>query len=223
MSDLDHTAALMLASPLLRGKVALASANPTGRYDAYPEEAEALKNAVDKRLRAFSAGRAAARLALKELGAPAIAIPMGEDRAPIWPPMLVGSITHTDTACLAAVGWEGEIRLLGLDLEPDQPLDDDLLPTICTEAERQWLAEQENPGQSAKLIFSIKECVYKAQYRLSQTLFDFDTLEIAVDLENQSFVAHFRQDVAPFASGDAISGRYAIGHGLIVTTVMELV
>ncbi|MCU9837683.1 4'-phosphopantetheinyl transferase superfamily protein [Ruegeria sp. WL0004] len=221
MSGPGPTEALLLASPLLGRGAAIAAADPTRDYEVYAEELAAIPGAVDKRRREFTAGRMATRLALRELGAPAMAVPMGADRAPIWPPGLLGTITHTGTACLAAVAWEGELRLLGLDLEEDSPLDPDLMPTICTPAETAWLAGQDNRGHWAKLIFSAKECAYKAQYRISRTLFGFDTLRITLDTANKGFTATFRTGVPGFKRGDILRGRFATGHGLIVTAIAE--
>ncbi|MFC3614317.1 4'-phosphopantetheinyl transferase [Lutimaribacter marinistellae] len=221
MNGAEAELALMLAAPLFDSRIALASTDPRRAYDVYPEEIAALGGAVDKRRREFAAGRMAARLALRDLGAPAMAVPVGDDRAPIWPPGLVGSITHTDVACLAVAAWEGEVAMLGLDLEPDQPLDEDLVREICTETERDWLAEQTQPGLAAKVIFSAKEAVYKAQYTRSRTLFGFDTLHVMPDLAGGAFAAEFRRDVPGFASGRRIDGKLVIGHGFILTAVAE--
>ncbi|MCE8508283.1 4'-phosphopantetheinyl transferase superfamily protein [Ruegeria pomeroyi] len=219
MTGAAATGALMLAAPLLDTRVALAATDPAGPHQAYPEELAALSRATTKRQREFAAGRAAARLSLRELGAPALAIPMGTDRAPVWPPGLLGSITHTDTACLAATAWEGEIRLLGLDMEPDTPLDTDLMETICIPAERDWLARQDMAGHWAKLIFSAKECAYKAQYRLSRALIGFDAIAIRPDPVSQSFAATFQTDIPPFSRGETLHGRFARGGGLIITVL----
>ncbi len=217
----EATAALMLAAPLFDGRVGLASADPREPCDAYPEEMAAVKGAVEKRRREFAAGRMAVRLALRELGAPALAVPMGPDRAPVWPAGLVGSITHCDVACLAVTAWEGEIALLGLDMERDTPLENDLVPEICTEQERAWLAALEAPGQAAKVIFSAKEAVYKAQYPRSRTLIGFDALHVVPDLVGGQFTAEFREGVPGFAAGRRIAGKLAIGHGFILTAVAE--
>lgn len=222
MSAQAHSNALILASPLVAGPVSLASADPTIEHPVYPEEIAAVSNAVPKRLSEFTAGRVAARLALKQLGAPAMSVPMAPDRSPIWPPGLMGSITHTNSACLAAAAWENEVRMLGLDVEEDEALEEALYPVICSPTEQRWLQGQPNPGQMAKLIFSAKEAAYKAQYRLSQTLFDFDTFETEFDLENGQFSAIFQRDVSPFTVGSTLCGRFAIGHGFIATAVVVL-
>jgi 4'-phosphopantetheinyl transferase EntD len=219
MIQADHTTALMLAGALLDPVIAVSATDPRGDHAAYDEELAAIPGAVPKRLREFSAGRVAARQAMAELGAPPLAVPMGSDRAPIWPAPLVGTITHCDAACLAAVAWTGEVRMLALDIEEDTPLTDDLLDTVCTSAERRWLDTQPDPGQAAKAIFSAKECAYKAQYPLSQTLFDFQTLEVELGDDHKQFVARFTRSVPPFAQGDQIPGKIARGDGLIVTSV----
>lgn len=222
--SLTRPDAQALARPLLPEAVALAATDPRApQPTAWPEERAALTHARPKRLREFDAGRAAARAAMAALGAAPVAVPHGADRAPIWPEGLTGSITHCANACLAALARDGDIRALGLDLEEDAPLDPDLFETVCTGTELERLAAlPAGPrGQQARLIFSAKEAAYKAQYPLSRVVFDFHTLEVALDAGGPGhFIARFRRDVAPFGTGDALWGRYAIGGGLIATAVV---
>ena len=72
-----------------------------------PEERAYVESAVPRRVREFAAGRQCARLALRELGGPDEAIPVGLSRQPKWPPGIVGSITHTVGYCLAVVAVRG--------------------------------------------------------------------------------------------------------------------
>jgi 4'-phosphopantetheinyl transferase EntD len=59
----------------------------------YPEEAVHVERAVEKRRRDFALGRACARRALAVLDdRPPTAILVGEERAPVWPEGIVGSI-----------------------------------------------------------------------------------------------------------------------------------
>jgi len=214
-----------LARPLLPGFVALSATDPGAAQPmAWPEERAALSRALPGRLREFDAGRAAARAAMAGLGVAPAPVLHGADRAPIWPAGLTGSITHGAGACLAAVARRRDLRAIGLDLEADAPLEPELFETICTPEELDRLATlpQRARGQRARLIFSAKEAAYKAQYPLSRTLFDFHTLEIRLDTDDTNkrsdkFTARFLRPVAPFAAGSLISGRYAIGGGLIVT------
>lgn len=170
-----------------------------------PEGAH-LTNAVTKRRNEFRAGRVAAADAMRKLGQPLRPVFAGEDRAPIWPEGLRGSISHSDTLCAAAL--TDQPLYLGLDVEAYTPLSANLLPTICSDAE---CAKLSGPRQLqlAKLLFSIKEACYKAQYPLTNEVFGFHHFDVSLDLDQQTFVATFTQNVAPFAAGDQITGRFA--------------
>ncbi|WP_293577349.1 4'-phosphopantetheinyl transferase [Phaeobacter sp.] len=202
----------------------------------FAEETAGLSpNAVDKRRREFAAGRAAAHRAMERLGQPAVPILIGPKRAPIWPTGIIGSISHCGIAAAAALCHQPDCAALGVDLEEDLPLSDDLIPQICRPAEREWLQQQINPGQLAKVIFSAKEAAYKCQYHQSETFFGFDGMELEMTLDNPGsgrgngsavsygasrrgrFVARFTADRPPFRRGDGIAGQFAIGEGLIAT------
>lgn len=146
--------------------------------DLWPEEAAALSRAVPKRLAEYAAGRRAARQAMGELGLPAAAILNANDRAPIWPEGLSGSIAHCDDCCIAAVAKESTYRALGIDLEPAKPLDADLIPTICSQTEQDWAAGQADPGLAAMTIFCAKEAIYKAQYPLTGQVIGYDAVTV---------------------------------------------
>src|SRR5277367_2552834 len=64
-----------------------------------------LDRAVRARRTEFLAGRACARSALRKLadGRADDAIPIGPDRAPVWPAGIVGAITHAHGFAAAAV------------------------------------------------------------------------------------------------------------------------
>ncbi len=167
---------------------------------------ESLPGAVPRRLREFAAGRSAARLAMGR----ALPVPIGADRAPVWPAGVSGSITHAGDWALAVVGT-GPV---GIDLEPDADLPGEVFDTVLLPAERQA------PGfdaRQARLIFSAKECAYKAQYPLTRQLFGFETL--AITLGQGSFRAEFQRDVGAFRRGAALQGRFAIGGGFILTGI----
>lgn len=172
-----------------------------GGMGAVPEplwQGEALV-AVPHRLAEFAAGRAAARRALAALGLPMVAIPMGEDRAPIWPQGVVGSISHCAGACMAVAGRQSDFAGIGLDVEPARPLPRDLWASILRPE------EVAADGLDVLRIFVAKESAYKAQYALSRQLFDFQTLQITV--QDQDFTAQFVQAVPPFAAGYILCGR----------------
>ncbi|MBT8453129.1 MAG: 4'-phosphopantetheinyl transferase superfamily protein [Deltaproteobacteria bacterium] len=177
-------------------------------------EAALVDGAAQTRVEQFAAGRVCGRTALGRLGVAATTpILRGEDRAPIWPNGFIGSISHTDTWCAAAVARTDDVRSLGIDLESSTPLKETLLKRVCTPKERAWLRTLPAPGVTGKILFSAKEAVYKCQYPLSKQFLGFHAVEI--ELGDESFEAVFRQEAGWFKPGDVISGRYLVEEGLV--------
>lgn len=186
--------------------VAVGVTDPRNAYDTpFPEEAAHLTRALPARKREFAAGRAAARAAMAQLEAKAAPVAASDDRAPVWPQGLRGSISHTQTLCAAVM--TDAAHHLGLDIEENTDLAPGLLSTICSDAETAAIA---GPDQLrlAKLIFCAKEAAYKAQYPVTKALFGFDHMEITLDLPRQCFAATFTKPVGPFAVGDTLPGRF---------------
>ena len=186
---------------------------PVGPADLFPQEAQAIAGAVPLRQHEFAAGRKAARAALRR----PLPIPMGADRAPVWPPGWVGSITHAGGWAIAAVS--ADHRLLGIDLELDDDLPADIWDTVLLPSERDGLHGRADAGRLARVIFSAKESAYKAQYPLSRALFGFE--QFAVDLGEGVFTATFQGAVGPFRRGDRLDGRFARADGFILTAIAQ--
>lgn len=179
-------------------------------------EREAVEGAAQTRVEQFTAGRVCSRIALSRLGVAATTpIMRGEDRAPIWPPGFVGSISHTDTWCAAAVARAESLRSLGIDLEPATPLKEALWRRVCTPAEREHLRDVSDPGLMGKIVFSAKESVYKCQYPLTTQFLGFQAVELEVG--DGSFLAVFRQEAGEFKPGDVMCGRYLVEDGLVAS------
>jgi 4'-phosphopantetheinyl transferase EntD len=178
-----------------------------------PAEAVAVAKAVPARVAEFAAGRLAARRAMAGLGHPAVPIPAGLDRAPVWPKGLAGSISHAGGLAVAAVRRG---LPLGLDLEADAALEPDLWPLVCDAVELAALPVAE-PGHAARTIFSAKEAVYKAQYPLTGRLVGFDA--VMITLHDSHFLARFRRDVGPLPRGHEMTGRVVRAGGFILTGV----
>ncbi len=178
--------------------------------DLWPTEAATLTRAIPKRRAEYAAGRRAARAAMVDLGRPAAAIPQGSDRAPLWPAGMTGSIAHCDTCCIAAVARIDDCTTLGIDVEQATALDADLIAIICTPTEQDWLASQPAPGLCAKMIFSAKEAVYKAQYPLTGQVIGFDAVTLTMTGDG-CFT------VTPNADLPALHGTICITQGLILS------
>jgi len=135
-----------------------------------------------KRLIEFSTGRLCAIKALELLGIRETNIPIGEDRAPIWPRGIVGSISHCDRLAGAIVAKESNHISLGLDVEEIGRVTSDLWDLVFTENEKNFLFSLSKEDQRVKstAIFSIKEAFYKFQHPLTKTFLDF--LDVEVEL-----------------------------------------
>lgn len=187
-------------------------------FEVFPEEEAYVFDAVEKRRREFFAGRVLARRAMAKLGMQPVSIPRGNDRLPVWPRGVTGSIAHTDSYCAAAVGRrEDGFRSVGLDLEPAEPLPPDLLDRVTLSEERAWLSRLSDVerGIHARALFSAKECAFKCQYPLTRAMLDFHDIAVVLDREQERFTATLRRDAPPFESGSAFHGRFRIGADLI--------
>jgi len=194
-------------------------ADPRGNYPLWP--GEALPGAMPARRAEFAAGRHAARMALQRASLPPVAIPYGPDRAPVWPAGVIGSISHSATACLAVAMRAGPWRGIGVDLEPAVPLDPTLWDTVLLPREQAALAHlpPADRGLAALRIFCAKEAVFKAHHPLTQALVGFEVM--AVVLTGQTFTGTFLTDIPPLGRGERVQGHvmHADGHILALATV----
>ena len=129
----------------------------------------------EKRLTDFSTGRFCAKKALEQLGFYDVIIPIGEDREPIWPHGIVGSISHCDSLTGAIVAKSLDHISLGLDIEEIGRVTPDLWDLVFTENEKNYLfrLSDEDILVQSTAIFSIKEAFYKFQHPLTKTFLDF--------------------------------------------------
>ncbi|MGL4319901.1 MAG: 4'-phosphopantetheinyl transferase family protein, partial [Paracoccaceae bacterium] len=163
--------------------------------------------AIPARRAEFAAGRAAAAQALAALGITAD-VPMGDDRAPIWPAGISGSITHTKTMAFAAVATAGAI---GIDLEPEGAVAADLWTHVLRPEEREIV--RQNPALATR-IFCAKEAVFKAQYPLTKLMFGFERLLITLD--GGGFAARFMADTGAIGAGHVWPGQLICADGHIL-------
>lgn len=142
-----------------------------------PEEAVSIASTRLERRRASGAARLAVRSLLRARGIGACAIPRAPSGEPIWPEGWTGSLAHDPTWAVAALGRLGEIGTLGIDVEPADPLPDDILALVVRPDDR---LPASGAPLDARLVFSAKEAVYKATFPLHRRVLDYD--DIAIDL-----------------------------------------
>ena len=174
----------------------------------FPEEEVVVERAVEKRRREFATARACARSALEQLGYPGLAVPSGSRGEPLWPAGVVGSITHCDGYRACAVARAGDLATIGIDAEPDRPLPDGVIGDVALPEEREWLREfaREAPGVHwDRLLFCVKESVYKAWFPLAERWLGFEDATVAIDRERGTFSARL------LVPGPQLEGRELSG------------
>jgi len=182
---------------------------------------DTLLQAVPKRRAEYVAGRVCAMTALRVI-LPDFAgvITSSADRAPCWPPGLVGSITHTSGFASAAVAPAERARSIGLDAEH-------FLSASAIHAVRQIAVRADDPtpesvGLPAEvfyaLLFSAKESVFKCLYPLVRRIFDFRDVRLDFSPQTQAFSATVLAPLgAEFEGLMSTPGRFAICPPLVHT------
>jgi 4'-phosphopantetheinyl transferase EntD len=134
---------------------------------------------VTKVRRASGAGRIAARALMTRLGYGVRPVPRAPSGAPLWPMGLVGSIAHDDTIAVAALASSADFSGLGIDIEPAETLEPELLDLIARPDERARINDDPLRG---RVLFAAKEAVYKAAHPLDGIFLEHHDVEI--DLAN---------------------------------------
>ena len=176
--------------------------------DLYPEEERFTAQMVERRLQEFQHGRSCARLALSMLGQPPGPVGRGKHREPLWPAGFIGSISHAGDHAAAAVAATDLFLGIGLDMEFADPIEDGLIASICRPEEIGRVDDGEDIGYRAKLLFSIKESIYKCVWPLIRQFVDFTEIEVRLvdDSDRYEAIAHTAKcDAVPV---DRLSGRY---------------
>jgi len=162
-----------------------------------PAELAAFAGSVLKVRRASGAARIVARTLLSRFGQAPCAIPKSTAGMPVWPEGIVGSLAHDAEVAVATVAALHEFQSVGIDIEPAEPLAPDLLSIVATAKERDRIEDDPFRG---RLLFSIKEAIYKAVYPLDRTFLDHHDVEVNLAdgsaVVRHGRVVHFRHCTA---------------------------
>ncbi|TMP45287.1 phosphopantetheinyl transferase [Pseudoalteromonas citrea] len=179
-----------------------------------------LNNAVAKRKAEFLAGRICAKHALQHIDIDDVQILSGEDRAPIWPQGVKGSITHTQGIAIAMCSRDTELKGLGIDVE--RFMGDEQEQKLQT----QILHPEENSTFSSlsltianplTLIFSAKESIYKALYPSVGKFFGFDAVKLINFTNSELNFVIVEQLSTQLPVGKQITVRYQLSKNLVFT------
>ena len=184
----------------------------------FPDEEALVEGAVAARRAEFATARTCARQALLRLGAPAGAILRGPKREPLWPPGIVGSLTHCTGYRAAAVARADQVLTVGIDAEPHAAVPERVAARVLDAGERAWIEGAPAGTHWDRLIFSAKESVYKAWFPLTGRWLGFEDARITVDPEAGAFEAQLLI-AAPSGVPAGFYGRYLVAEELVVTAI----
>ncbi|KID54586.1 phosphopantetheinyl transferase [Pseudoalteromonas luteoviolacea] len=184
-----------------------------------------LHRAVTKRKAEYLAGRVCAASALQPLGHTHFVVHSADDRAPIWPEGIRGSITHSKGVAMAVTTDQPDVLGIGIDIEhlmtdkQESELRGQILRDDETDAFTALGQDHEKP---LTLVFSAKESIYKALYGVVSAFFGFDAAKlIAHDREHLQFI--LTTDLHPtLPTGTAITVHYQSTHDMVLTECVHL-
>ena len=188
----------------------------------HPAEYASIKHAAETRQQEFSAGRMCARQALKHLGVFAGPLRKLPNRSISWPEGIIGTVSHNEIWCGAAVARRCDVAGIGLDIETVARIGEKLWRQILTTEERTWLDRQPaaESQQWAALIFSAKEAVYKCIAALVPQRIEFMDAVIVPDLQEGVFEVHLTGSIAGhLPKGLQLQGRFFFFAGVVFTGV----
>ena len=195
---------------------------PESPGSLWAEESGAVKGAVPKRAREFAAGRAFARRALVILGVPPGPLPIKRDRSPLWPPEIVGSLTHTADYCAVAVARTMDASAIGIDVEDWSRFDPILVEQIFSPAEMHQHVADSPPHDLRRLgtlIFSAKEAIYKCLSTQAGARLSFRSCTVHLDHDAGTFSMIIPATTRIFAHDSRIGGRFALVGKLVATAI----
>lgn len=171
------------------------------------EEQAIFARSVIKVQRASGAARIVARELMQRAGIAPQPVRKAEAGMPQWPDGLVGSLAHDTHIAVAALARRADFSSVGIDIEPAEALEADLIDLVATERERRDI--ERSPLQG-RLLFAIKEAVYKAAYPLDRTFLEHHDVE--VDL---------RARTAEIRHGRTVTFRYGVSSHIAVLAFIE--
>ena len=183
-----------------------------------------IQRSVAKRQTEFLAGRLCARAALRQLDGTDSVPAIGEDRAPIWPAHVSGSITHGSGRAAAIVASKHHWQGLGMDLEELLSAEraERLAGEILTPAEMQRMAA--GPAEQIALLvtltFSAKESLFKALYPLVRKRFYFEHAEVLEwDIGGQLRLRLLTDLSSEWRNGTELQAQFGLHEGQLLSLV----
>lgn len=159
------------------------------------------------------------------LGVPPAPVMRGHRGMPLWPEGTVGSMTHCDGYRAAVLARASEVRAVGIDAEPNEPLPQGVWEVISVPSERTRTPRGENGSAIHwdRLLFSAKESVFKTWFPLTRIELDFQEADVSFRTNPGSGAeGTFTAELSLSAPGMPTSyeGRWLIDNGFAVTAIV---
>ncbi|MCA1693902.1 MAG: 4'-phosphopantetheinyl transferase superfamily protein, partial [Actinobacteria bacterium] len=158
-----------------------------------------------------------------------VAVLPGEHREPLWPPGVVGSMTHCTGYRAAAIAHSRDLLTVGIDAEPHEPLPPDVVDGISLDEElvrHARLATTKGAVCWDQVLFCAKESVYKAWFPLTHRWLGFQEANVTIDpptIGHTEGTFSARLLVAgPVIAGEQLTGfdgRWLITDDLVITAI----
>lgn len=172
----------------------------------------------NKRLSDFRASRYCAKQILEKFGIHNYPLLINEHRAPIWPNQLVGSLSHTKNFCFGVIARGLDIKAIGIDVEVNKPLKDDLLKLICTAKDQNYFKLYSSPNHAATIIFSIKESIFKCLHPIYKKWIDFKEVDVILNEQEGTYCAIPSDPINSYFGLNEINGKWCTDERFVYTS-----
>lgn len=190
---------------------------------------QSIKNSVIKRQAEFLAGRYAALRVLQKLDMPTCNIPIGNNRSPVWPQGVVGSISHSNTTAICAAARNNHYQHLGIDIESKLSLAlvNEIEKIIINTNEANLLRSSSTHNLSFTdaftLVYSAKESLFKALHPEVNNYFDFSAAELTkLCNKTKQFELVLLQDLSlKLTAGTLFIGKFYFDETQVITLIAQ--
>ena len=189
-----------------------------------------LSHAVSARRAEFLAGRYVARVAIYTCGgffASRVQVGIGENRCPLWPDGIVGTITHCAdiAACAVLPVIQNTRSYIGMDIEKvlATSVVREISSSICSVWEWQRLASLPfSTDVITTIIFSAKESLFKALYPYIGEYFGFECAQVkSVDPYKQRIWLNLSPSLVAKSGFRELECYYTLQSDFVITFVSQ--
>ncbi len=173
----------------------------------------------------FFSGRRCAHASMKAAGFPRLPILRHHDRSPLWPLNVLGSITH-GASFAAAIVRKPHQRIIGLGIDIEDLSRDvrsDITRHTLTPWERdQWPVTSDRLSREARIIFSIKEAIYKCFFPIDRISLGFQDAEVT-EITDTGFKAQLLKNPFHHATSTpiALEGKVQYHENAVFSALYE--